>query len=280
MPGKRITNDFYYSNNRDFFALGIFVSCSLHIVLILLVYFFSIMHPHRHFNMGDVYTVNLVDMPSSGGQVPTPISPLKGQDTGKSPSKSDDRAVKISNSSKNPVKPDESFNPIIKTVPIAKPKFNIFKSLNPKSQPSNQNPAGSNNAPGGNYIGAIKGKNLTPGSAQMGNNPLGKSGVNSSTGGKPFPDPYYLLTIQQRITNNWNPPSQLLGKNKQMRLLVFFTVDRQGKIADIDIEETSGSTLLDQSAIRAVQLTNPLPPLPSVVKEDIIRVHFGFTYAL
>ena len=285
MPGKRITNDFYYSNHRDFFAKGIFVSGGLHLALILLVYFFAVMHSHHRFDLSEAYTVNLVDMPSSAGQsgVSTPLAPSilspKGPNAGKSSSESDEPAVKVAKTNPRIKQPDESFSPDIKPVPIVKPKFNIFNSLNSKSQLPNQNPAGSNNPSGGNFIGAIKGKNLPPGSSQVGNNPLGK-GVTGSQGGKPFPDPYYLLTIQQRITNNWTPPSQLLGKNKQLHLVVFFTIDRQGKIADIDVEDTSGSTLLDQSSIRAVQLSNPLPHLPNVIKEDIIRIHFGFTYAL
>jgi len=49
-----------------------------------------------------------------------------------------------------------------------------------------------------------------------------------------------------------------------------------GRIRDPLVEQTSGDSLFDQSALRAVMEASPFPPLPQEFKASSLRVHFGF----
>ena len=44
------------------------------------------------------------------------------------------------------------------------------------------------------------------------------------------------------------------------------------------VEKSSGNTLYDQSAVRAVMEASPFPPLPPEFKASSLRVHFGFEF--
>jgi TonB family protein len=57
-----------------------------------------------------------------------------------------------------------------------------------------------------------------------------------------------------------------------------FTIQRDGRLTDIVRETTSGYLALDQSAERALRLTDRLPPLPSRFSEDSLTVHLNFQY--
>jgi protein TonB len=60
---------------------------------------------------------------------------------------------------------------------------------------------------------------------------------------------------------------------------VVFEIGRDGKIAGLKVEKSSGNPLYDQAALRAITEATPFPPLPEDFKESFLRVHLGFTYA-
>jgi len=53
-------------------------------------------------------------------------------------------------------------------------------------------------------------------------------------------------------------------------VVVAFRVDRQGRIARIDITRSSGSTTLDNAALELVRQAQPFPPPPLGEKVDLI----------
>jgi TonB family protein len=75
------------------------------------------------------------------------------------------------------------------------------------------------------------------------------------------------------IQRNWNSKQQVAG-----RTIVKFTVQRDGRLTDIQIEQPSGYFALDQTAQRALVLTRQLPPLPAQYTEDDLTVHLIFQY--
>jgi outer membrane biosynthesis protein TonB len=49
-------------------------------------------------------------------------------------------------------------------------------------------------------------------------------------------------------------------------------------LAEPIVERSSGSTVLDLEAQRAILLTKQLPPLPSAFPNPTLTVHFTFQY--
>lgn len=107
----------------------------------------------------------------------------------------------------------------------------------------------------------------------------GKQGTGSSVGtgikidAPEFPYPHYLVLLQYRIEGNWQPPFSGIGEEITT---VYFKISRDGEVLELKIEKSSGNFALDQAAMRAVQRSNPLPPLPSESGMESLGVHFDF----
>ena len=85
---------------------------------------------------------------------------------------------------------------------------------------------------------------------------------------------YYLEIIKERVSFNWSPPPVSGGRN--VMCTVYFKIMRDGKVSGVKIEQPSGFDLFDKSALRAVNLSGPLPPLPAGFEGRWLGVHFEF----
>lgn len=92
--------------------------------------------------------------------------------------------------------------------------------------------------------------------------------------GRPFPYPWYLEEIYRKVLRNWRPPSNTLETT------VHFRIEKNGRISEVGVEESSGNFLFDQAALRAVEASNPMPPLPREYGGDWLGVYFDFTTEL
>jgi TonB family protein len=89
---------------------------------------------------------------------------------------------------------------------------------------------------------------------------------------------YYLVAVRNKVSSNWNPPAGLTAAASAVRTVVFFRIERNGRIADLKIETPSSIAFFDQSALRAVLRSEPFPPLPRGFADSSLGVHFGFEY--
>ena len=65
----------------------------------------------------------------------------------------------------------------------------------------------------------------------------------------------YMKAIERRIKSNWHPPFSKQSKD----VVVLFTVNKNGTIKNIKVSKSSGDTLMDQAAIKAVNNSAPFP---------------------
>ena len=86
---------------------------------------------------------------------------------------------------------------------------------------------------------------------------------------------YYLQMVRVQIARNWTPPA---GSQTGARAEVYFRVNRAGEISDLRLETSSGADYFDQTALRAVVITQQLPPLPVGYPGADLGIHFGFEY--
>ncbi|MCD6418994.1 TonB C-terminal domain-containing protein [bacterium] len=93
--------------------------------------------------------------------------------------------------------------------------------------------------------------------------------------GQNFSDDFYLNLIMTKIANNWLNP---LRGGRKMSVTIYFRIQKNGTVSDVKVEKKSGNSLLDQSALRAVLASSPLPPLPESYSGDFLGVHFEFEH--
>jgi TonB family protein len=128
-----------------------------------------------------------------------------------------------------------------------------------------------------------RGAQVTPGTT-VADTGLRGQGFGLSTGGGPgsgstldvadFCCPEYIVTMLARIKSAWQANQGATGQ-----VMVKFTIERDGRISNYDVETRSGSTVLDMAALRAVALTKTtLPPLPAQFPNPTLTVHLNFRY--
>lgn len=104
-------------------------------------------------------------------------------------------------------------------------------------------------------------------------------GLSSGAGGQGgyldvanFCCPEYLATMKDFITRNWNSRQQATGIT-----IMHFVIQKDGRIAEVEVERSSGNQGLDYLATRALTLTK-LPPLPPGYDQATLGVHLNFEY--
>ena len=85
--------------------------------------------------------------------------------------------------------------------------------------------------------------------------------------------PEYLSTMIQLIQRNWNGKQNVPGITR-----IKYTIQRDGRLTDVQLEQSSGYFALDQAAQRALLSTRQLPPLPAQFPETTLTVHLNFSY--
>lgn len=110
--------------------------------------------------------------------------------------------------------------------------------------------------------------------------PVGSSGLRGavSVDARDFEFTYYLVLVRNRIASNWAPPAGLATGGRRVRTVVGFRIGRAGTLSAVRMDEGSGMEFFDRSALRAVVLSDPLPPLPLGFPASELGVHFGFEW--
>lgn len=89
-----------------------------------------------------------------------------------------------------------------------------------------------------------------------------------------FPFSYYLGAIERKVSQNWF--SGASGQGEGLSCVVYFRLRRDGGVADIRTEKSSGNAYFDRAALRAVRSASPFPPLPRAFTEPFLGIHFTF----
>jgi TonB family protein len=147
-----------------------------------------------------------------------------------------------------------------------------------KPRPPAKNPATSKDPAGTTGRGA----ETRPGSTTVETGAKGmgfglSSGGGGGMGGKlevnNFCCPEYLQDMLNRIYSRWNQQQQSTGKS-----MMKYTILRDGRITEIEIEQSSGNPLLDRASHLALSNTQRIGPLPSAFPDDHLTVHLEFLY--
>jgi len=86
----------------------------------------------------------------------------------------------------------------------------------------------------------------------------------------------YYYMIWQRIRQEWILPPSLLEEIEGPETVIVIKVQRDGSILESWFEEKSGSSIYDESAMRAIKKANPLPPFPQELEENVLEIGIRF----
>src|SRR5229473_56714 len=107
-----------------------------------------------------------------------------------------------------------------------------------------------------------------------------KGGFGFSGGGGDFGSRYswYVQVVQRKVSENWLKYEVDPSISTAQRVYITFDVQRDGRPANVQIEQSSGVPSLDQSATRAIQRIDTFGPLPPDYSGGKVSVEFWFDY--
>jgi periplasmic protein TonB len=101
----------------------------------------------------------------------------------------------------------------------------------------------------------------------------GSSNSDAFTDYANFCCPAYLSQMTDMIKRNWTQNQGASGT-----VQVKFTIGRDGRLSNVQVEKPSNISLLDLESQRAILKTAQLPPLPREFTESTLTVHLVFEY--
>jgi len=173
-------------------------------------------------------------------------------------------------------------HPAPKPPPDAVPiqKFQMKKPPKIISQPSkvleNPTPPPTNAIPyggGGTPTIPVTSFAMGAGTTQAG---LSFNGVGGGDFGSRFS--WYVEAVQRRISGNWLQSTVDPSVAYAPRVIITFTILRDGTITNVQITQSSNNYSVDNSGLRAIQSSSPLDRLPGAYSGSSVNVQFYFDY--
>jgi protein TonB len=102
----------------------------------------------------------------------------------------------------------------------------------------------------------------------------------TSVAAKSSVDAEYLFNWQEKVEmiGNLNYPEEARRKQLYGNLRLLVTILPNGAVLKIDLLKSSGSVVLDQSAMRIVRMAAPYQPFPDELRKDIDRLEIIRTW--
>jgi periplasmic protein TonB len=85
---------------------------------------------------------------------------------------------------------------------------------------------------------------------------------------------YYEQLIRDKVARNWR--SQDLDSSVRNPVVLTFDILRTGNVQNVRVSRSSGNFAADQSAQRAIMMSNPFPPLPAQYEREVATIEFVF----
>jgi protein TonB len=140
---------------------------------------------------------------------------------------------------------------------------------NPTPPPPNAVPYGGGGSPDIPTSSFAMGKGTTQGG-------LSFNGVSGGDFGSRFS--WYVEAVQRRVSSNWLQSTVDPSISAAPRVIVTFTILRDGTVTNIQTTQRSNNSSVDTSAIRAVKESSPLQPLPGAYTGSSVNVEFWFDF--
>jgi len=267
---------FYISRDNGSLKGTIFLSLLLHAALLALL-FLSPSFPSHRISIGPVYDVALVDFPggsSSGGYSRTAAGGLPASRGELKTTKRVETTAKRS----LPTLPEVPITRIERRTGDSRSLEKAIENI--KKKAAAEVNASKETAVTHSPISSAAGENSGAGTAEKTRTAAqagsGAAGVASGGegGGDARVNAYYR-EIWLRIRSQWALPGGMLPK-EPLESVISIMILRTGAVTEAKFEKSSGNRYFDESAMRAVQKANPLPPLPVWLTGSSLNVGIRF----
>ena len=86
----------------------------------------------------------------------------------------------------------------------------------------------------------------------------------------------YQINVKSHIQNNWSYPAAMQNR-KDLEVTVLLRVKKDGTIMKSEFKSKSKDTIFDQSVIKAIEKSNPIPPFPEGYEKSYEEFEIRFT---
>ncbi|MFQ5828639.1 MAG: energy transducer TonB [Candidatus Methylomirabilia bacterium] len=90
----------------------------------------------------------------------------------------------------------------------------------------------------------------------------------------------YFEKVRREIKANWIYPREAGERGIGGKLVIEFVIAKSGELDLIDLQRSSGVSVLDLYALNAVKLAQPFPPIPDSVAKGMLPILGIFTYQI
>lgn len=119
-------------------------------------------------------------------------------------------------------------------------------------------------------------RSLTDGTSRV----LGEKSIGLAIDAKDLIYLRYLEKVKEMIHGVWNYPYEALSRGIYGDLYINFTINKNGTLGSVELIRTSGHTILDNAAMKAIKDAAPYWPLPEGWKEDTLLIKGHFLYLI
>ncbi len=88
----------------------------------------------------------------------------------------------------------------------------------------------------------------------------------------------YMQRLKEKIQGVWRYPAEAAQRKLNGELYIKFTIKKDGRLSAVELAHTSGYTILDEAAIRALRDADPYWPLPDSWNESSLTITGRFIY--
>ncbi len=90
----------------------------------------------------------------------------------------------------------------------------------------------------------------------------------------------YLNALDQRVRKSWIVPKALIENREDLMVQLRIIIENDGGVSSIVVERPSGNRNFDESVLRAIKRSSPLPTPPEILREenDYFEVGLRFHY--
>jgi colicin import membrane protein len=85
----------------------------------------------------------------------------------------------------------------------------------------------------------------------------------------------YQDLVREKVIGAWILPLPR-EEARKLQATALLTVSREGQVARLQLFQTSGNSLFDESLLRAIKQASPLPPLPEDYQGEFLEVEMRF----
>lgn len=244
----------------------IVLSVVFHLAIFSSILFIPDSYSARRSFDGMVYEVNLVEMPGGGAKT-IGGSPPRSEAV----SKPDTQAKRIEEAPKREEKPVVIAKKTLEkeTPPVEKPKESPADLLNKAFSKIEKKVRTEEH-----LDKALANLENKAGGRNRGTGPPGGAGGGGTPGGAG--NWLYEMEVYNLIRSNWYyPPDLASGKNPEATVVLMVKSD--GTILKSRLEKRSTDSLFDESVMKAIERSNPLPPFPEGYRKTHEEFEINFT---